>query len=95
MTTAGQTVDPRLLADVTRLLVGVIGQDWAARITPEARLDADLRMESIELLALADALREHYGERVDLPAFVATLDIDQIIELSVGDIVGYVRESAQ
>ena len=93
MTTAGRTADPRLLADVTRLLTGVIGTDWADRITEDARLDADLRMESIELLALAGSLRDHFGERVDLPAFVATLDIDQIIELSVGDVVAYVEST--
>lgn len=80
-----------LETEVGGLLAGVIGPDWAARITPDARLDTDLRVESIELLALAGALRERYGAAVDLPSFVATLDIDQVIELSVRDIAEYVR----
>lgn len=83
--------DERLLVEISGLLATLIGQDWAARITPDAQLDADLRMESIELLALGGVLRERYGDAVDLPAFVATLDIDQVIELSVGDVVAHVR----
>lgn len=88
------TVDTdELLTEVRGLLAALIGDGWADRVTAAARLDADLRMESIELLALGSLLRERYGDAVDLPAFVATLDIDQIIELSVGDVVAYLRSA--
>ena len=39
------------------------------------------------------AIGVSHGDAVDLPAFVATLDIDQIIELSVGDVVAYLRNA--
>ncbi|HEY0638327.1 MAG TPA: acyl carrier protein [Pseudonocardiaceae bacterium] len=79
---------------VTALLVEVIGDDprWAPLRT--ARLDEDLRMESVEVLALAARLRERFGERVDLPGYLAGLDIDGIIELTVGDVVDYVARVA-
>jgi acyl carrier protein len=74
-----------ILLEVTRE-----SAEWAAAITPNARLEVDLGMESIELLALAELLQSRYGDAVDLPAFVAGLDIDRIIGFSVGDLVGFV-----
>jgi acyl carrier protein len=88
--TAG--VSERVLAQVVRMLLEVTGEDerWAEVVTPEARLEGDLRLESVELLDLADRLRDAYGESVDLPGYYAGLDIDEIVELTVGDVVDYV-----
>jgi len=80
---------------VVGMLVEVTGEDaaWAAAISPRTRLDDDLRLESIEVLSLADRLRERYGERVDLAGYVAGLDIDEIIALTVGDVADYVAKA--
>lgn len=85
--------DRELLRDIAELLCTAAGEDgeWIRDIRPDARLESDLQLESIELAALGTALRERYGDRVDLPAHVAGLDIDQIIGLTVGDLVDYVR----
>lgn len=90
--TGAGLVSPRLLADLTGLLVTVTGEDerWAGRITPASRLEGDLQVESVELTALGAALADHYGDHVDLPQFLAGLNIDQLIGLTVGDLVGYV-----
>ncbi|HVQ92793.1 MAG TPA: hypothetical protein VMU51_17295 [Mycobacteriales bacterium] len=89
--TSGGT-DPGLFAEIVGILLEVTREsaEWAATITPNARLEVDLGMESIELLALAELLQSRYGDRVDLPAFVAGLDIDRIIGLSVADLVDFV-----
>jgi acyl carrier protein len=81
-----------LLTEVRGLLVQVTGEDerWAARITPASRLEGDLRLESVELTELGVLLRRAHGDRVDLAEFYAGQDIDQIIGLTVGDLVGYV-----
>jgi acyl carrier protein len=60
-------------------------------VTPAARLDQDLRMDSLEMAALAAALGEAYGDRVDLAAFVAGLDFDRLVALTVADLADYVR----
>jgi acyl carrier protein len=88
----------RLLGELTGMLIEVTGEDdrWAARVTPDSLLEADLQLESVELAALGELLRDRYGDDVDLPAFVAALDVDQIIALTVGDVAAYVarREAA-
>jgi acyl carrier protein len=60
-------------------------------VTPAARLDQDLRMDSLEMTALAAALEEAYGDRVDLAAFVAGLDFDDLVGLTVADLAAHVR----
>jgi len=84
--------EPGVVAELRRLLVEVTGEDegWAARVAKESRLEGDLRLESVEWAALADRLAERYGGRVDLAAYLADLDIHQIIGLTVGDLAGYI-----
>lgn len=53
----------------------------------------DLELESIDLVSLAGLLREHYGERVNLALFIADLELDEIIELTVGQLADYVAAS--
>ena len=89
--------DERLLAEFVEMLLEVTGEDggWAATITAANRLEGDLQLESVELIALGELLRSRYGEGVDLRAFVAGLDIDQIIGLTVGDVLDYLAPRRQ
>lgn len=59
----------------------------------DTMLGDDLELESIDLVTLAGHLEERYGERVNLAEFLAGLDIDSIIALTVGDLVRHVRDS--
>lgn len=87
----GSAGDP-LVAQIAALLREVAGEDeqWLAALGPQTRLDADLLLESIELAELGAALARRYGERVDLVGHVATLELDQIIELTIADVAAYV-----
>jgi acyl carrier protein len=84
--------DNALVAQIAALLREVTGEDeqWLAALGPHTRLDADLLLESVELAELGDALARRYGEQVDLVAHVATLELDQIIALTIADVAGYV-----
>jgi acyl carrier protein len=81
-----------LLGDLAGMLREVTGgdADWVARITPDSRLDGDLWLDSLELAALGALLHERF--RVDLPAYLAGLDLDQLIELRVKDLVALAEE---
>lgn len=78
------------------MLRDVTGEDeaWASRITASSRIEDDLRLESIELAALDQRLRDRYGGRVDLAGFLAGLDLDEIIALTVGDLVALVTSGS-
>ena len=80
----------RLLAEMIALLAEVTGEDqrWAGEITAATRLEADLYLDSLEMAALCDLARDSY--QTDLAAFVSGLGIDQIIGLTVGDLVAQV-----
>jgi acyl carrier protein len=51
---------------------------------------SDLELESIEFVALADRLRTEFGERVNFVAFLAKKQVDDMVSLTVGDVVRYV-----
>ena len=59
-------------------------------ISASTRLEGDLRLDSLDLAALSELLRERHGASVDLAGYVAALDIDQIIGLTVADVAAYV-----
>ncbi|WP_433473270.1 acyl carrier protein [Spirillospora sp. CA-142024] len=81
-----------VLSEVVRMLTDVVGEDFLldVEVGPDTSFGDDLALESIEFVALVDRLRAHYGDRVDFPAFIAGLDLDQLINLTVGDVVDHI-----
>jgi acyl carrier protein len=67
----------------------------SAALRPGARLDGDLCLDSLDLVALGAVLRDRYGTAVDLVGFVAGLGIDELIGLTVSDVTGYVNRCRQ
>lgn len=82
----------QILQTVTRLLEDVMGEtvDVGAPISFQTSFSHDLELESIEFVALAEQIREHYGERVDFAAWLSGMELDQILQLSVGDLVRFI-----
>jgi acyl carrier protein len=67
----------------------------SAGLSPGTRLEGDLCLDSLDLVALGAVLRDRYGTAVDLVGFVAGLGIDELIGLTVGDVAGYVDHCRQ
>jgi acyl carrier protein len=61
-------------------------------ITMETTFGNDLELESIEFVALADRLRSEFGERVNFVAFLSEKNVDDMVSLTVGDVVRYVAD---
>ena len=82
----------RILTDVRAMLIDIIGAEYALSldIGMDTAFEADLELESIEFVKLATMLAERYGNRVDFVAFLADKTIDEIIEMTVGDVVTYI-----
>jgi tocopherol O-methyltransferase len=85
-----------VFGEVVELLRTVLDEDamWSAKVTAATTLDGDLEVESVELTAFSQALQTRFGPVVDLAAHVATLDVDEIIALTVGDVAAYVSAQA-
>jgi acyl carrier protein len=88
----GELRTDEVLGVVRAILADVIGEDYVAQIDidMDTSFGDDLDLESIEFIALGEALTAQYGERVDLAAWVATMDLDEIISITVGRLVEHI-----
>jgi acyl carrier protein len=59
-------------------------------VSPDTTLEGDLGLDSLDVADLAGRLRDRYGDRVDLVGFLATLDIDELVALTTGDLARHV-----
>jgi acyl carrier protein len=88
VTTSEQTILAEI-AGMLRAMLDEYGLD-DTEITMETRFTEDLELESIDLVTLAGSLEARWGRQVNFAEFVAGLDLDEIIDLSVGRLVEYV-----
>lgn len=87
--------DAEVLATVSKLIEEVVGSEYALGldIGMDTSFQEDLELESLEFVELAERLIETYGEKVDFAGWLATMDVDEIIAMTVGQLVAYIRTS--
>jgi acyl carrier protein len=81
-----------ILTTVQAALVEVAGDELliAGPITMTTSFNGDLELESIEFVALAEKLQQRYGERVDFVGWISAKELDQLIALTVGELVEFI-----
>ncbi|WP_327356650.1 acyl carrier protein [Streptomyces sp. NBC_01304] len=97
-TTHSVVGEDAVLAEITEALRAVLDDveiDEDFPITLDTRFVEDLDLESIDLVTLTGELRQRYGERVDFPGWFASLDLSEIIGLTVGQLVRYIAGRLQ
>lgn len=84
----------QILAEVRAMLVEIIGSEYALDldIGMATSFEAELELESIEFVKLAAKLGEHYSNRVDFVAFLADKTLNEIIDLTVGEVVMHIAD---
>ncbi|WP_327319446.1 acyl carrier protein [Streptomyces sp. NBC_01235] len=85
-----------VLADLTGMLARLLEDEYGlddVEIGMTTTFNRDLELESIDLVTLAGLLQERYGDRVNFAEFLAGMEFDEIIELTVGRLVEYVVTS--
>lgn len=90
------TTEDAVLADLTGMLTTLLEDEYGvddAEITMSTTFNRDLELESIDLVTLAGLLQEQYGTKVNFAEFLAGMEFDEIIELTVGRLVEYVVQS--
>lgn len=82
-----------VLNQVRELVMEVIGEDYLldVEIGMETTFEEDLELESIEFVALAEQLQEHYPE-IDFVEWVAGMEVDEIMHLRVGQLVEFIAQ---
>lgn len=97
-TTGSMVSDEERKAEILQTIVGfigeVIGEEWVHEksITAATTFSYDLEVESIELVALSEKIQQRYGEVVDFPTWLSSMELDDIISLTVGQLVDYIAE---
>lgn len=82
-----------VLEAVATMIREVIGEEWAdeVEIGMDTSFSDDLELESIEFVALAELLQQHYGAKVDFVGWLSDMELDQIIGLNVGQLVEFIQ----
>jgi acyl carrier protein len=73
-------------------LVEIAGDEIliAGPITPATSFNGDLELESIEFVALAEKLQQRFGNSVDFVGWISKKELDQLIALTVGELVEFI-----
>jgi len=83
-----------VLETVVGMIVGMLGEyvDEGIPIGHDTTFHDDLELESVDLVTLADLLMERYGPQVNLAEYFAEKDLDEVIAMTVGEIVDFVEQ---
>jgi acyl carrier protein len=83
---------PEIVDDIAGMVREVVGEDYEldVEITAESSFSEDIEIESIEFVALGDLVQTRYGERIDLVGWFGELDLDEIIDLTVGELAEFI-----
>ncbi|HZE67854.1 MAG TPA: hypothetical protein VE081_14555 [Sporichthyaceae bacterium] len=95
MTATTITVNPtteQVLAEIAAMLADVLADigPHSAEIAMGTSFNDDLEFESIDMVSLAVLLNARWGERVNFAEFVAGKHLDELIALTVGELVYHV-----
>lgn len=89
-----ETSNDEILQQVIAAIRSAIAEDWVMdfAIDADTSLNDDLEIESIEFVAIAEALQKLFGARVDIIGWLSGKDIHELIALTVGDLANFVEQ---
>ncbi|MGH9214599.1 MAG: acyl carrier protein [Acidimicrobiales bacterium] len=92
METTTNRLDRSVRATVERLITEVVGEEFCEvyDIGLDSTFAEDLELESLEILELAERLIETYEGKVDFVGWFATMEFEELVELDVGTLVGFI-----
>ena len=79
---------------IIRLIREAVNEDWIEdfEITAETSFNNDLELESIELVLIAEKIQQHFGQSIDFNRWLSSFNLDQMIELTVGQLTEFVDQ---
>jgi acyl carrier protein len=91
-----QRIEPGLvILQLEQIVTEIIGQDAAAFLdfTEDSAFILDLEMDSIKLIHFAECVNDLYGGRVNFIGWLSTKPVEEILALTVSDVVDFVEQS--
>jgi acyl carrier protein len=91
---ANEQLTQAVMDKLVSMIGEIVGQDWIEdlEISAKTTFNSDLELESIEFVALAEKLQAAYGDTVDFVGWLSGKDLDEIIGLTVGQVVEFIVE---
>jgi acyl carrier protein len=89
---ADATARDQIIGEIGRLVTEVIGDDYLldTEISASTTFLGELELESIDFVSLGARLQDLYREKVDFVTFIAELEIDDLSDLTVGELADYI-----
>ena len=86
-----------ILMKVVQVIRESIGEDWIREyeIDAETRFNDDLELECIEFVTVAGGLEKQFGAHVNFAEWVSKKSFDELIALTVGDVVQFIRHEME
>jgi acyl carrier protein len=84
-----------VFSQLERMITDIIGEEAAEfiEISEQSTFVTDLEMDSIQIVQLAEQINELYGRRVDFLSLLSDKSLDELLKLTVGDIVEFIETS--
>lgn len=96
MSTAGTTRDGALYESVRvtveQAIIDVVGEEFyeECEVGLDSTFAEDIELESIEVMEIAEKLIDTYGEKVDFVAWFADMELEDLVEITVGSVVDFI-----
>ena len=101
MSTAGSTRQGELFESVHKTVTGtiidVVGQDFyeECEVGLDSTFAEDIELESMEMMEIAERLMVTYEGRVDFVAWFADMELEDIIDLTLGQVIDFIVTSLE
>jgi acyl carrier protein len=94
---AGGDRHATVAATVIGTIVDVVGEELVEEvgIGLDATFAEDIELESMEVMEIAERLIATYGERVDFIGWFAEMELEDLVEMTVGRVVDFIVASLQ
>jgi acyl carrier protein len=93
--TGEPTEQASVFSQLKRMIIDIIGAEAAEfiDISEQSTFVTDLEMDSIQIMQLAEQINELYGKQVDFLSLLSDKSLNELLKLTVGDIVGFIETS--
>jgi acyl carrier protein len=82
---------------VVQNIIAVVGEEFyeESEIGLESTFAEDIELESTEVLEIAERMIEIYEGKVDFVAWFADKDLEDLIDITLGDVIDFIVQSLE